>query len=517
MYIFVNNFQFILLMSSPKLLCLISGMVSGLVFAPVFFVLGLFGIAIICHYIQTSSSFRESCFLGFIFGFGHFLTSIYWISIGVSIYIDEFWWVIPFALFGLPIILACFISSACSISWLFRNNSYYQLIFCINWVFFEWLRSWIFTGLPWNLLGYALSFSEILIQPASIMGILGLSFIVVYISSSFYHYFTRQYNELKISLFTSTLIIFTIVIYGALRLQNNPTNFSNIRVRLVQPSIQQIAKWDIEEFWNNLNLHIELSSSAGNPDLIIWSESAMVASYKHPIIRAKLLDMLRETGSILITGGITDNNKKGDDMRLYTTLYAIDRGGDILFEYHKSHLVPFGEYIPFKSILPLKKITHGFLDYTEGDGKLVQLDKFNLSIKALICYESIFSAEALVSNKKSNIIINVTNDAWYGKSSGPYQHLHIARMRSIENGIPMIRVANNGITAIIDPIGRIIKKLDLNTIDYIDENIPNKLGFETIYSQFGSISILISILLVAILQHIINFFLRITNFYKQLD
>jgi len=499
-------------MSSPKLLCLISGLVSGLAFAPVFFTPGLFGISILCYYIKISKSFKESCILGFIFGFGQFLTSLYWIAIGVSVYIEEFWWFIPFALFGLPIILAFFISGACSLSWFVRNKPYYQLMFCSNWVFFEWLRSWIFTGLPWNLLGYALSFSDLLIQTANIIGIFGLSFIVVYISSSFYHVFTKKYNALKISSFTSIIIIFTIIIYGSLRLENNPTNLSNIHVRLVQPSIPQVAKWDIEEFWDNLNLHIELSSSDGNPDLIIWSEAAMVASYKHQAIKTELLKMLKKTGSILITGGITDNNKQGNNLKLYTSLYAINSNGDMLFEYNKSHLVPFGEYIPFKSILPFKKLTHGFLDYTQGERKLVKLDKFNLSIKALICYESIFPDEVRTSNKDADLIINVTNDGWYGKSSGPYQHLHISRMRSIENGIPMIRVANNGITAIIDPMGRIIRRLDLNEVNYIDDKIPNKLSFHTIYSQFGDITMFIPLLLVAILQLIINCCARITNF-----
>lgn len=302
-----------------------------------------------------------------------------------------------------------------------------------------------------------------------------------------------------------------MTIYGYLRLEHNPTNLSNIKVRLVQPSIPQIAKWEIEQLWSNLDSHIELSSAAGNPDLIVWSEAAMVSSHKHPVIKAKLLNLLSSTNSILITGGITDNNKLGDELQLYTALYAIDKNGSLLFEYHKSHLVPFGEYIPFKSILPLKKITHGFLDYTQGDGRPVKLEQLNLSIKAQICYESIFFSEARISNKEADVIINVTNDAWYGRSSGPYQHLHISRMRSVENGVPMIRVANNGITAIIDPVGRIISKLKLDEVNYIDGKIPSKLTTETIYSKFGSISIIIAMFLIIVIQYLIKVFLKATN------
>jgi apolipoprotein N-acyltransferase len=498
-------------MSSPNLLCLLSGMISGLVFAPVFFVPGLFAISILCYHVKMASTLKKSCILGLLFGFGHFLTSIYWVSIGISVYIEEFWWFIPFALFGLPIILAFFIALACSSSWLFRNSSDYQMAFCINWVFYEWLRSWLFTGLPWNLIGYAASFSDIFIQPVNITGILGLSFVAIYIASSLYPIFTKQYGKLILQISTSLVILLMMTLYGYLRLERNPTNLTNIKVRLVQPSIPQTAKWDVEQLWSNLNSHIELSSAAGSPDLIVWSEAAMVTSYKHTAIKAKLLNLLNATNAILITGGITDNEKLGDEIQLYTSLYAIDKSGSLLFEYHKSHLVPFGEYIPFKSILPIKKITHGFLDYTEGDRKLAKLEQLNLSIKAQICYESIFFSEARISNKKSDVIVNVTNDAWYGRSSGPYQHLHIARMRSVENGLPMIRVANNGITAIIDPVGRIINKLELDEVNYIDGKIPSKLTTETIYSGFGSISIMIAIFLIIVVQYIIKVFLTATN------
>lgn len=484
------------------------GLISGLGFAPVFFLPALLTLAFLCYRIITAVNLKQAANLGFIYGFGHFLTSMYWVSIGVSVYIDEFWWALPFALFGLPIILACFIAASCAVSWWGRNSSCYQSIFCLSWVFFEWLRSWLFTGLPWNLLGYALALSDVLIQASSVISIYGLSFIVIYISTSFHYVFTKQYHQLRATLLTSTIVIFAIIAYGKFILDKYPTNFSNIKVRLVQPSIPQIAKWNIAEFWKNLNTHIQLSQRPGNPDLIIWSEAALVVPYTYQPVKIKLLDMLNTTSSILITGGVTENNKEGDDFEIYTTLYALTQNGDILFEYHKSHLVPFGEYMPLKSILPIKKLTPGFQDYSEGSGELVYLDKLKLSIKTLICYESIFPDFVRTSNKVSDLIINVTNDAWYGNSSGPYQHFHISRMRAIENGLPLLRVANNGISAIIDPLGRVIKKLVLNEVGIIDGTCPNKLPFQTLYSQFGNYSILISILLVLIIQLMVKYILK---------
>ena len=492
------------------------GMLSGLSFAPVFFLPALLTLAFLCYKIQTAINLKQAFTWGFIYGFGHFLISMYWISIGVSVYIEEFWWALLFALFGLPIILACFISASCALSWKSRNNYYYQLIFCVSWVFFEWLRSWLFTGLPWNLLGYALSLSDVLIQVSSIIGIYGLSFIVIYTFTTFHYAFTKQYEQLKASLLTSIIIIFTIIFYGKFILNKYPTNFSNIMVRLVQPSIPQSAKWDIAEFWKNLNTHIQLSQLPGKQDLIIWSEAALVVPHTYRPVKIKLLEMLNITNSILITGGVTENDKQGEDFKIYTTLYALNSKGDILFDYNKSHLVPFGEYMPLKFILPIKKLTPGFQDYTEGTGKLVHLEKLNIYIKALICYESIFPDFVRTSNKTADLIINVTNDAWYGNSSGPYQHFHISRMRAIENGIPMLRVANNGISAIIDPLGRVIKKLDLNEIGIVDGTVPTKLDFQTFYSRMGDYSSLIAIFLVLIIQSMVNYILKNYRFiYKK--
>lgn len=473
-------------MFSSKIFTLISGMISGLVFAPTVFVPGLFFLALLCYRVQIANSWQEASILGFIFGFGHWLVNMYWIVIIGTIF-DEFRWAIPLSIFGLSTILASAITLTCILGFLARNSGFYQLIFCVYWVFFEWVRSWIFTGLPWNLLGYAFSFSDTLIQPSSIIGVYGLSFIVVYIPTSFYHLFTKQYNLLKISLANSLLIMSLITSYGLLRLHNNPTSFSNVTVRLVQPSISQTAKWDVEEFWKNLNLHLALSKEPGDVDLIIWSEAAMVVPYDYKPIKIKLSKMLERKKAILITGGITNNGKKGDDFEIYTSLYSLTKEGDKLFEYHKSHLVPFGEYMPLKWILPLEKITSGWLDYTEGIGRTL-MNKPALTIKPLVCYEVIFPNLVRTSNKLSDVIINVTNDTWYGNSFIPYQHLQISRMRSVENGLPMLRTANNGISAVIDPVGRIIQQRTLNEVGYIDSLLPNKLEYETLYSQFGDIS-----------------------------
>lgn len=492
--------------TSTKWLLLALGMLSGLSFAPSFIFPTLFGLSFLTYRVYKSSSAKSAFVSGYMFGFGHFLTSMYWISLGVSVYIDEFWWAIPFALFGLPVILAFFVAATCAVSWKARDFKSFHWIFCVAWVFFEWVRSWIFTGLPWNLLGHSLAFSDILIQPASVFGTYGLSLITIYISTSFFFIFTKQKQYFKRSAIISVSVISLMFGYGLVRLKTYPTEYSKISVRLVQPSIPQVAKWDEQEFWKNLSSQIDLSIIPGtSPDLIIWSEAALVVPYQYPPVKDEILSMLNTSKSILITGGTSDNGKNGDDYELYTTFQAIAPDGELLLEYHKSHLVPFGEYMPLKNILPIKKLTPGFTDYTAGLPKLLDLKQLNLRIRPLICYEAIFPELARTSNEVADVIINITNDAWYGNSSGPYQHLHITRLRAVENGLPTLRTGNNGISAIIDPLGRITSQLALNKIGVINGYMPVKISKPTIYSLWGEFIVSFIALLVLLMQPLMTF------------
>ncbi|MBN8523162.1 MAG: apolipoprotein N-acyltransferase [Rickettsiales bacterium] len=494
---------------SNKLFSLFAGIICGLCFAPVFFLPGIFCISLLTAQIKISQTRFEAIKFAYIFGFGFYLSTLYWISFALSVYIDQFWWVIPFALFGLPAFMAIFTSIIALICWQLRDTKTYHFFFCCIWVFIEWVISWIFTGLPWALIGYAFSNWLILIQFASIFGVFGLSFVVVYIASSPYNFLFTKPNIEKMGFYpriiTSVIVLVFIVIYGYLRLETNPTEYTNISARLVQPSIPQTAKWEAEEFWRNLDMHVELSKKEGNPNLIIWSEAALTVPYHLKPVMQAILSVFANDEQILLTGGVSDNNKVDKDLELYSSLIGIDKYSTKIFEYHKAHLVPFGEYIPFKNILPLKKITPGLMDYTQGRRKSVIIKKFDLAIWPLICYEAIFPQEVRVSNRIVDLLINVTNDTWYGNSSGPYQHLEISRMRAIENGLPMLRVANNGISAFIDPVGRILSKTELNQVTVLDNYVPKKLSEETFFSKYNPSILLIQVLGVLILQLFIKF------------
>lgn len=473
-----------------------AGFICGLAFAPLYLFPAIFTLSILCTQIYNSPNPKTALCFGYWFGFGFFLSALYWISFGIIVYIEEFWWALPFALLGLPAALALFVSIFAFITWYFRSYIIYHFTFCLLWVLMEWIMSWIFTGLPWALIGYSFCISDYLLQSASIFGILGLSFIAVFIGSAF---FNRQFLSSRIIL--AVLILAGMIIYGKIRLDNNPTRYSPIKARIVQPSIPQTAKWDENLFWTNLNKQIELSQNNNSSDLIIWSEAALVVPFYYQSVYERLMSIFTKQEQILITGGVSDNGLESGNYEIYPSLIAINNSGSLLFDYHKSHLVPFGEYIPLKHYIPnIKKITHGFLDYSSGTRISQYLPALDLKIHPLICYESIFFNEVRILNTEVDLIINVTNDAWFGKSSGPFQHFEISKARAIENGLPMLRSGNNGISAFIDPVGRVLSRLGIDEINIIDGYIPYKLALPTLYSIFGNVALGSLIILVLILQ-----------------
>ncbi len=485
--------------NNPKKSLFIFGLFFSLSFAPTFFFPLLFLIAFLAYLIKNAESAKVAAAYGFWFGFGFCISSLYWISIGVSVYINDFWWAIPFAFFGLPLFLSIFITFQSTISWYFRNSQYYILFFSIFWVIFELLRSFLFTGFPWNLLGYSLAFSDYLLQPFSIFGTYGMSFIVVFLSAHAISLIEQKYVARYILFLALSLSI--IFVFGYIRLKNHPTKFYDIKLRLVQANIPQSDKWDNDLFWSNLESHVELSrvNPEVHPNIILWSEAAVVAPYTIPQVRRLIESAIIYPDSFLITGGITYVNKK-----LFSSLYSIDQRGDILFEYHKSHLIPFGEYTPLKHIIPfIKKLTPGTIDYSPGTmGQIVYLPQFSLKIRPLICYEVIFPRESIT--KDADVIVNLTNDTWYGNSTGPYQHFQMARMRAVENGIPLVRVANSGISAIIDPLGRIISKSKLSHTIVLDNYLPQKLKQKTYYVKFQEFTSLVLLLYFALMSYFLN-------------
>lgn len=495
--------------TNKKLASFSLGVILNFAFAP-FFIWPLnIVIPFFIFIITKANSKSEAALLGWLFGFGFYLANLYWITIGVGVYIAEFWWALPFSLTLLPAYLACYFAILSFAMYLIKDKNFFINSFVCFWVVIELLRSKLLTGFPWSLIAYSFSFSDIIIQVSSIIGSYGLGAIIIFSFSSLFYLLVKNYKKLAVySSITITLWI-GIFYYGKDRLDSLPTENTEIKIRLVQPSVVQTDKWSLEKFWQNFAKHKKLSSDNRldfRPDLIIWPEAAVVLEPKYAEVLSALRSVVVGTKSILVTGGVTDNlsqnNRKKD--KIFASIYAIKATGNLLFDYHKSHLVPFGEYVPYSDILPINKITPGLLPYSPGKpGFIVSLEELGLKIRPLLCYEIIFPDEVRMNNRDADLILNLTNDAYYGNSSGPYQHFYIAKMRAVENGLPLVRVANNGISSIIDPVGRVLVKSSLNSVVYIDSFLPYKLSEATLYSLYGNklvfIYILVSFILVFLL------------------
>jgi apolipoprotein N-acyltransferase len=232
-----------------------------------------------------------------------------------------------------------------------------------------------------------------------------------------------------------------------------------------------------------------------HPQIVVWSE----ASVSEPINLPHVLDAVSsflDNDQILLAGAVSQDKDKGLD---YVGMYGVKSGGKLDFEYHKIHLVPFGEYMPFVTkFLPIKKLTDGFLDYSAG-GTAQEFTVRSLKVTPIVCYEVIFPDEVKQRSQDTDVIINISYDSWFGKSSGPYQHYHIARMRAVENGVPLIRSANSGISAIIDPVGRVLQKADINSYTILDGYIPEKLINRTFYSLYSQYLMIVFLILMIFL------------------
>jgi apolipoprotein N-acyltransferase len=473
-----------IIFTNQKISLFFLGLLSALLFAPInFFPIGFLVFPILLILIDQEKP-KIAFYLGWFFAFGHFASGLYWISISLFVDITRFWWLLPFSISLIPAAMALYVAISCYFyckiidKFQIKDKIIKIFLFALLWVIFEILRSILFTGLPWNLIGYSFLFWNLMPQIASKIGIYGLSFIAIIFFTTPYFCYENDLKKKKniiYLLFCAFLLIF-MVIFGYFQINNNKITEKSAKIRLIQPNIKQEDKWSEEERYKSFLKNITYSKgdfmekSGQKPDYIIWSEASVPYILGHD--RKFLLDEISQIipqNSLLITGAIRAKYDDQSVEEIFNSLFIIDSNTKIIDHYDKSHLVPFGEYIPFAKFLPfLSKITYGSLDFSSGDGnKSLKLNN-NISFSPLICYEIIFPWKIIDKNNRPDFLINITNDAWFGVSSGPYQHLDMARMRAIENQIPVIRTANTGITAIIDKNGRLLDKISLNKAGKLD-------------------------------------------------
>jgi apolipoprotein N-acyltransferase len=442
--------------------------------------------------------------IGWWFGFGHFVSGLYWIAFALLVDFASFGWLIPFAVFGIPSVIAVYIAVVSVITWqLGRFIKSWKLVIAFSciWTIIEMIRGWLFTGFPWNLAGYVWAVSNNMLQFSSVSGIWGLSLVTVLA-------FTmpaillmgdkcacvRSLHNKVTPIVFSALLLIAIFVWGGARLANSPEQFvPGIKMRIVQANIPQNMKWDEEWRYETVSKYLEMSRISGFEDIthIIWPETALPFTISKNSELLHVISQVVPKGGAIITGALrAEYNDNGFLKNMWNSLIVLSGDGKIYSHYDKSHLVPFGEYVPFRNILPLEKITHGSVDFSRGEGpKTINVPGFP-DIGGVVCYEVIFSGSVVEKKYHPAVLVNVTNDAWYGNTSGPYQHFQMARVRAIEEGIPLVRAANNGISAVVDAYGRVIGSTDLGVEAVIDLPLPKKIPVTT-YGRYGKVVVIL--------------------------
>lgn len=479
------------------LLLFISGFLSAYAFAPTYYLAILFiSFPTLLFFAFRAKSYKDAFLIGWIFGVGYFLSGIYWMYGGLAI--TGFKWVIPIFLILAPSIAALYIGLCTIVLHKFKSNSTicFAISFICLWVLIEIIRARILTGFPWLILGYSLAPYTALTQSASIGGVFLVSFVVLCVISIPFLIFNSIYNHENFIRSAVISLLFILIfaanyMYGKHRLDIADVKFSDHKIIIVQPNISQTIKWSKEYHRQNLLKLMNLTSRAklkkNEKAYIVWPESATSVYEMNNKHFRDYIKQVIPMNALLLTGGIRYNDEY---TKVWNSVFVLDHKGDIITHYDKKHLVPFAEYIPLKNFLPfnINKLTYGAVDFSAGESSdPIKINSSLPSFRPLICYESFF-AQDLFQNEGSDlpdVYINFTNDAWFGDSPGPYQHLDITIFRSIEFGVPIARAANSGISVISDPYGRIIDRAAINNSGLIEKNVPNRLEKKTFYSRMG--------------------------------
>lgn len=446
----------------------------------------------------------SAAWIGWLFGFGYFLAGLYWIGNAFLVDADIFGWLLPFAVAGLPAGLAIFTAIGFALARLLWAGNWSRILaLAVALTAVEWLRGHILSGFPWNAFGYALSMPLALAQTAALIGLWGLTFLSIVIFASPAALIDRSAGSHRpwlLPAFAATLLV-AMAIYGVVRLAQTPTTFvDNVKLRIMQPNLAQDVKFNYGAKNEVMRKYLELSNRPAAPGagpiggatILIWPESAFPFFLSREAEAMAQIANLLPQDAILLTGAARppENAVPGARVfRAYNSIYAIGHDGAILSIYDKLHLVPFGEYLPFQSTLErlgfsqLTKVQGGFIPGTRR--RPIELPNAP-RVLPLICYEAIFPNDVSDRNDRAGWIVNVTNDGWFGLSPGPYQHLQQARLRAIEEGLPIVRAANTGVSAVIDPMGRIVSRLGLGVDGVLDSGLPVA-GAPTIYSRTGDI------------------------------
>jgi apolipoprotein N-acyltransferase len=455
---------------------------------------------------HLTTPYARAPFVTWLFAFGYFFAGLFWIGEAFLVEAEKFAIFIPIAVSGMPAGLALFWAGAAALAALVWRPGFARILaLALTLAIAEWLRGHVLTGFPWNVLGYVLTGHSAFMQSASLVGVYGLTLIAVPLFAAPLVLFSdRSGGSIVRRLAPAGLALIVLAVFygwGVQRLRDSSPVFADApRVRLVQPSIVQREKWRPENQGRIFFDHIALSllnplgvkDDAAGIALIVWPEAAM------PFLPLSTPRALEEIGTMLpagahlISGALRlEEPAPGDptgQRRIYNSLMVFGAAGALVANYDKIHLVPFGEYLPLHTLLEaiglenLSRLRGGFEAGSEPR-PLLNIPGLP-KLGPLICYEAIFPRAVVQGDERPAALVNVTNDGWFGNTTGPRQHLQQARVRAVEEGLPILRAANNGISAIIDAKGRLVAQLGLDVKGTIDAALPPALP-PPLYARLG--------------------------------
>lgn len=442
--------------------------------------------------------------IGWWFGFGYFVVGLFWVGEAFLVEAEIFAVLLPFAVTLLPAYLAFYWAAAAGLAaavWTPGSDRVLRLALGLSAM--EWLRGHAFSGFPWNLLGYALTYPLPLMQSAALVGVFGLTLLAILVFALPLAIWgeapagSAGRRRRWVALAVGSLPLIAMMALGQARLWLTPQEtVAGVKLRIVQPSVPQREKWRPENQARIFLDHLALSAGEGADGLagithVIWPEAAMpFLVLDYPDARAAIGRML-PAGTPLITGALRAEPSPPGALhprQVFNSLLVFGAEGSLAGLYDKVHLVPFGEYLPLQSLLEavglqqLSRLRGGF---TSGVRPRPLLHVPGLpAATPLICYEAIFPAAIVQGSERPGLLLNVTNDGWFGNTTGPRQHLHQARVRAVEEGLPLVRAANNGVSAVVDAHGRMLARLDLDVRGTIDAGLPVALP-APLYARFG--------------------------------
>ena len=423
--------------------------------------------------------------LGWVFGLGHFAFGLSWIAESFTVDAERYGWMAIPAVAGLSALLALFPALACAgFARLRVVGAPGAAAFAACWTAAEWLRGHVLTGFPWNLAGYVLAEFDPLRQPAAWIGIYGLGFVVVLVSALAAVALRAGGRRRAGALVLAGLLCLALAGAGWLRLAAAPPEGTGVRLRIVQGNVAQSEKWRPDLREAIFARYLRLSASPGAFDVLLWPEAAFPGYLDEDVAAVERITAVLGPSQVLLTG-VPDRTADRQGMRYFNTVQAYHgAGGGPITAYAKHHLVPFGEYVP--RWLPIGRLVETPGDFTPGPGLRTLALPGLPRVGVAICYEIIFPGHVVVDAIRPDWIFNATNDAWFGTSIGPRQHLAAAKMRAVEEGLPVVRAANTGISAVIDAEGRIRDRLDMERTDIIDAELPAPRP-ATLYARLGDL------------------------------